>query len=145
MKRPELPHISEEMRHLFVLLGEEVVRWPGVNVRPMFGMRAFYRANIVFAMLPEKRALESPSAIAYKVATGAKEKERKKWKLFKLTSAQELGAALAVLDEAYRKSESAFPQQYKRLRLRWAGTMAAPRIHFWHGEARPIHPEFGFL
>jgi hypothetical protein len=70
----------------------------------MFGMRAFYRANIVFAMLPEKRALESPSAIAYKVATGANEEEGKKWKLFKLTSAQELGAALAVLDEAYRKA-----------------------------------------
>ena len=104
MKRPKLPHISEEMRHLCVLLGEEVVRWPGVNVRPMFGMRAFYRANIVFAMLPEKRALESPHAIAYKVATGAKKKEGKKWKLFKLTSAQELGAALAVLDEAYRKA-----------------------------------------
>jgi hypothetical protein len=67
-------------------------------------MRAFYGANIIFAMLPEKRALESPRAIAYKVATGAKEKEGKKWKLFKLTSAQELGAALAVLDEAYRKA-----------------------------------------
>src|SRR5712692_11873605 len=44
-----------------------------------------------------------------------------------------------------RQSESAFPQQYKRLRLRWAGAMAAPRIHFWHGEARPVHPEFAFL
>jgi hypothetical protein len=104
MKRPKLPHISEEMRHLCVLLGEEILRWPGVNVRPMFGMRAFYRANIVFAMLPEKRALKSPHAIAYKVATGAKKKEGKKWKLFKLTSPQELDAALAVLDEAYRKT-----------------------------------------
>jgi hypothetical protein len=103
MKRPKLPHISEEMRHLCVLLGEEVVRWPGVNVRPMFGMLAFYRANIVFAMLPEKRALESPRAIAYKVSTGTKKKEGKKWKSFELTSAKELGTALAVLDESYRK------------------------------------------
>jgi hypothetical protein len=69
----------------------------------MFGMRAFYRANIVFAMLPEMHALESPHAIAYKVATGTENKEGKKWKLFELTSAQELGTALAVLDEAYRK------------------------------------------
>jgi len=98
-----LPHISEEMRHLCVLLGEEVVRWPGVNVRPMFGMRAFYRANNVFAMLPEKRALENPHAISYKVATGTKKKEGKKWKFFELTTAKELGTALAVLDEAYRK------------------------------------------
>jgi hypothetical protein len=44
-----------------------------------------------------------------------------------------------------RQSESAFPQQYKRLQLRWAGAMAAPRIHFWHGEVRPVHPEFAFL
>jgi hypothetical protein len=104
MKRPKLPHISEEMRHLCVLLGEEILRWPGVSARPMFGMRAFYRANIVFAMLPEKRALESADAFAYKVATGAKKKEGKKWRLLKLTNAQELGAALAVLGEAYRKA-----------------------------------------
>ena len=87
-----------------MLLGEEVARWPGVNVRPMFGMRAFYRANIVFAMLPEKRALESPHAIAYKIATGTKRKEGKKWIFFELTSAQELGTPLAVLGEAYRKA-----------------------------------------
>ena len=34
MKRPNLPHISEDRPHLCVLLGEDVVRWPGVNVRP---------------------------------------------------------------------------------------------------------------
>jgi hypothetical protein len=104
MERPKLPHISDEMRHLCVLLGEEILRWPGVNVRPMFGMRAFYRANIVFAMLPEKRALGSPQAIAYKVAMGGRKQEGKKWKLFELTSVQELGAGFAVLDEAYRKA-----------------------------------------
>ena len=104
MKRPKLPYTSEEMRRVCVLLGEEVMRWPGVNVRPMFGMRAFYRADIVFAMLPEKRALESPHAIAYKVATGTKKEEGKKWKFFELTSAHELGTALAMLDEAYRKA-----------------------------------------
>jgi hypothetical protein len=104
MERPKLPHISDEMRHLCVLLGEEILRWPGVNVRPMFGMRAFYRANIVFAMLPERHALGSPQAIAYKVATSAKKKDGKKWRLLELTSVQELGAALAVLDKAYRKA-----------------------------------------
>ena len=41
-----------------------------VTVRPMFGMRAFYRVKVVFAMLPEKRALGSPQAIAYKVTQG---------------------------------------------------------------------------
>ncbi len=104
LERPKLPHVSDEMRHLYMLLSEEILRWPGVNVRPMFGMRAFYRANIVFAMLPEERALGSPQAIAYKVATSAKKKDGKKWRLLELTSVQELGAALAVLDEAYRKA-----------------------------------------
>ena len=104
MTRPELRPVSEEMRKLCFLLGEEILRWPGVSARPMFGMRAFYRGDAVFAMLPDKRALRDANAIAYKLATGAETREGKKWKLLGFTSAAEINGALAVLDKAYRKA-----------------------------------------
>jgi len=90
------------MAHLCALLAEELLRWPDVSTRPMFGMRAFYRAAVVFAMLPDKRALEIPGAIAYKRADGAKKTEGEKWQLFELKDERGLDGALVRLDQAYR-------------------------------------------
>lgn len=104
MTRPALRPVSEEMRKLCFLLGEELLRWPGVSARPMFGMRGFYRGDVVFAMLPDKRALRDANAIAYKLADGSETREGLKWKFFGITSASEINAALAVLDKAYRKA-----------------------------------------
>ena len=87
------------------MLGEELVRWPDVRTNPMFGMRAFYRGKIVFAMIPDKRAFENADSIMYKFADAAEKKEGKKWTLFKLTSAEELGAALEILDKAYSRAK----------------------------------------
>jgi hypothetical protein len=84
------------------LLSEELLHWPGVSARPMFGMRAFYHGAVVFAMLPDKRALESPTAIAYKLPVGAPRSEGEKWRLFELEGERDLGSALACLDKAYR-------------------------------------------
>jgi hypothetical protein len=83
------------MRRLCALLGEEILRWPDVRARPMFGMRAFYRGAVVFAMLPDKRALESPNAIAYKLPGG------KKWQQFELKDEGAIDKALACLNKAY--------------------------------------------
>jgi hypothetical protein len=105
MKRPKLPRISEEMRRMCVMLGDEMLRWPDVRVNPMFGMRAFYRGKVVFALIPDKRAFENADSILYKMANGAEKKEGKKWTRFKLTTAEELSAALELLDEAYRKAK----------------------------------------
>jgi hypothetical protein len=88
------------------MLGDEMLRWPEVRAHPMFGMRAFYRGKIVFAMLPDKRAFEDADSIMYKIANPADKKEGKKWKLLKLTEAENLAAALAVLDKAYRRAKS---------------------------------------
>jgi hypothetical protein len=104
MTRPKLKPVSEEMRKLCFLLGEELLRWPGVSERPMFGMRGFYREDVVFAMLPDKRALRDANAFAYKLADGSETREGQKWKLFGLSSAGEINAALAVLDKAYTKA-----------------------------------------
>jgi hypothetical protein len=105
MKRPKLPRISEEMRRMCVMLGNEMLRWPDVRTNPMFGMRAFYRRKTVFAMLPDKRAFEKADSIMYKMANAAEKREGKKWTLFKLTTAEDLGAALDILDKAYRKAK----------------------------------------
>ena len=91
------------MKHRSSLLAQELSRWPDVSMRPMFGLRAFYRGTVVFAMLPHKRGLESAKAIAYK-PSGAHSKEGGKWKLFKLEDDHDIGRALVILDKAYRKA-----------------------------------------
>src|ERR1700680_1948079 len=96
-RRPKLAPPSEEMRHTCVLLAEELVLWPEVSVRPMFGMRAFYRRTVIFAMLPDRRALENPRAIAYKLASGVQRKEGDKWKLFEMENERDIGQALTHL------------------------------------------------
>jgi len=70
----------------------------------MFGLRAFYRGAVIFAMLPDKRALESPTAIAYKLTGGTEKREGQKWQLFDLEEERDVGEALACLDKAYRKA-----------------------------------------
>jgi hypothetical protein len=105
MKRPKLPRISDGMRHICAMLGEEILRWPEVRMNPMFGMRAYYRGKIVFALIPDRRAFDDAESIMYKMANPADRKEGKKWKPFKLTTAEELGAALDILEKAYRKAK----------------------------------------
>jgi hypothetical protein len=73
-------------------------------MRPMFGLRAFYRGAAVFAMLPEKRALENAKAIAYKLPHGVQSNEGGKWKLFELEDDRDIDRALITLDKAYRKA-----------------------------------------
>jgi hypothetical protein len=103
-KRPALPLISEEMKRASSLLCQELLQWPGVSVRPMFGLRACYRGAEIFAMLPDKRALENPNAIAYKLPAGRKPREGRKWRLYELEGDRNMGDALACLDKAYRRA-----------------------------------------
>ena len=70
----------------------------------MFGLHAFYRGTVVFAMLPNKRALESAKAIAYKLPSRVQSREGGKWKLFELETDHDIARALANLDKAYRRA-----------------------------------------
>jgi hypothetical protein len=103
-KRPKLVPVSEEMRHICALLAEELLRWPDVSARPMFGLRAFYRGAVVFAMLPDKRALENPKAIAYKLPDGAKRSEGEKWQLCEIRNEYDIDNALGRLEKAYTRA-----------------------------------------
>ena len=86
------------------LIGQELLQWPGVSARPMFGLRAFYRGAVVFALIPDKRALESPQAIAYKLPDASQRREGPKWQLFELEEERDVGEALGCLNKAYRRS-----------------------------------------
>jgi hypothetical protein len=103
-KRPQLVAVSGEMRRVSSLLEQELLRWPDVKVRSMFGLRAFYRGVVIFAMLPDKRALENPQAIGYKLADGDPKRPGEKWLLFDLKNENEIDNALACLDTAYRRA-----------------------------------------
>ena len=101
--RPKLAPVSDEMRRICEMLARELLRWPDVSMRSMFGMRAVYRGKEVFAMLPDKRALENPNAIAYK-RFEVQSKDDEKWKLFELENEEHIGSALVYLDRAYTKA-----------------------------------------
>jgi hypothetical protein len=93
------------MRRLSALLGKELLRWPDVKEKPMFGMRAFYRKDAVFALLPAARTMDRPNSIAYKLADkDHTTREGKKWRLFDIENEAGLTEALQVLDEAYCKA-----------------------------------------
>jgi len=94
--RTKLPLVPEEMRRVFSLLAEEVCTWPDVHTRLMFGFRAVYRGGVIFAMLPDKRSLEMPNAIAYKRGG--------KWLAFEVKGEEGIGEVLAVLESAYARA-----------------------------------------
>jgi hypothetical protein len=106
ISRPKFSRTSEEMRRLSALLGEELLRWPDVSERPMFGMRAFYRKETIFALLPAARTMDRPNTIAYKFADEDRTmREGKKWRLFDVEGESSIAEALQVLDEAYCKAD----------------------------------------
>ncbi len=98
--------ISDEMAHRCSLLAAEILTWPDVSGRSMFGYRAFYRGAVIFAMFPEKRMLESPTAIAYKVYdrrpnAPRPNREGPNWHVFELNDDRSVARAIATLEKAY--------------------------------------------
>jgi len=70
----------------------------------MFGLHAFYRGAVVFAMLPDKRALESPNAFAHKLPDDLRKREGQKWRLCELKNERDIDGALAHLRAAFIKA-----------------------------------------
>lgn len=106
IKRPTFPKVSEDMKRRSALLADEVRRWPETRIGTMFGMTSVYRGDTIFALLPCKRGLEMPNAIATK-ENGPGKKEAKKWQSFVIATDNDLGAALKHLEEAYSKANTA--------------------------------------
>ena len=66
-ERPRFARPSEEMRRIGAMLGEELQTFPGVSIRPMFGMVAYFRDGLIFAALPRTKTLGSPNSIIFKL------------------------------------------------------------------------------
>ena len=118
--RPKMARISDEMKYLCAMLGEEVRTWPGVTSRSMFGMLGYYRSGAVFAALPVTRAIGSANGIIFKMrgmsaaqtdrasrdlrlGTGTNIKAQR-WHSFEIHSEDDLRDALWWLGQAYESA-----------------------------------------
>ena len=125
-KNPDLIPVSDEMRRWCALLADEVIRWPGVTSRKMFGMNALYRGGVIFAAVSDKRALISAHSIIFKMqqptkaesARLAKDSRTKlhfgigqKWFGYEIHEDHDLTGALDWLAVAYDHARKAPPKK----------------------------------
>lgn len=113
-----MPKPAEEMRQWAGLLERELLSWPGVSARAMFGCVLFYRARKPFAVLPRTRALGTPNSVNFKFtkmpAAWKRELERDEraqaetmggtWKVFELRSGDDMKDALRWFERAFRQA-----------------------------------------
>ncbi len=95
---------SLEMQAWCSILGHEMLRWPGVKMCHVFGTCAFYRRKVMFAILPDKRSLDSSTAISFRGAPKNPASREEDWQTFELKNGDLVNAALVSLEKAYRDS-----------------------------------------
>ena len=124
-KRSPMKVASERMRMLGEGLRSELEKWPDVTVKRAFGMKLVYRGEVVFAALPDTKAIyhedaimlkfaeekpalvkrmeSDPHFISAKMATGRSSKsEGRKWRFFLIREDADLHAAIEWLAEAHK-------------------------------------------
>ncbi len=116
--RPKLPRVSEEMKRIVALLEAEILAWPNVTSRPMFGLNAIYCGRNIFAVLPRTRAMDVPDSIGFRLLKRSQriiaelhKDERivstpaSKWISLVIQSDSEIQDALHWLSRAYREAK----------------------------------------
>ena len=111
-ERPKLFKVDSEMQRWCALLGEELLAWPDVTAKPMFGMTGFYHGKSIFAAIPRTKApvtarsllikLASLNDVRLKPASGP----GSGWVAFELESSNDINEALLWLERAYEKNSS---------------------------------------
>ncbi len=118
-QRPELLPISEETRRWSVLLESELLSWPAVIAKRMFGFRALYRGKKIFAALPHSRGFgpvasillkfdPMPPALSQRAESDARlhgNSPGKGWFSFTLSSDADLHDALEWLNRSYESAK----------------------------------------
>jgi len=113
---PKLPRVPEEMRQWSDLLLREILGWPDVSSRPMFGMTAVYRGNAIFGVLPRTCAMGTPYSVSFKILWRNPSLKKRldadprvlpsardaKWISFELQSGDDLPDAIRWFAQAYR-------------------------------------------
>src|SRR5262249_45664098 len=116
-KMPKFFAVDEEMKHRAALLEGELVTWPGVKTKPMFGMISFFRKGAIFAAVPRTKTLRSATSIILKFdpvpdSLGEKIKVEPRiaegapgpgagWHAFEVASHEDIKEALWWLNQAY--------------------------------------------
>jgi hypothetical protein len=120
-RRATFAPISEDMRRWSALLEAELVTWPGVSTKSMFGFLSFYRADRIFAALPRTRGFHSwssfilkfnpmPAALLAKARADARMDTNtrvpgKGWFSFEIASEGDLRDVLGWLAHAYQAAK----------------------------------------
>ena len=106
-ERPRLFKIDTEMQRWCALLEQELLAWPKVSAKPMFGMIGFYHGKRIFAAIPRTRAAETARSLLIKLP-GLIDKRLKRasgpgsdWVAYELESANDITEALTWLERAY--------------------------------------------
>ena len=113
-----MPKAAEEMRQWAALLERELLSWPGVSARPMFGCVLFFRERKPVAVLPRSRGLGSAISVnflfsklpaAWKRELEGDERAQAEtmggtWKVFELRSGDDMKDALRWFDRAFRQA-----------------------------------------
>ena len=121
VSRASFAPIAQEMRRWSSLLETELMTWPDVNTKAMFGFLSFYRAGKIFAALPRTRGFNSssslilefnplPAPLLAKARADARMDTNtrvpgKGWFSFEVASKCGLRDALAWLDHAYQAAK----------------------------------------
>jgi hypothetical protein len=115
-ERPKMPPISEEMKQWSAMLKAELIGWPHVTSRPMFGMSGIYRHKRIFAALPVTRGFDTPSSIIFRFDPMPADLNQRalkepritpgtRWFSFEIGSAEDLRDALWWLNQAYEAAK----------------------------------------
>ena len=115
---PQFFKVTDETRRWAALIASDVMTWPRVTTRKMFGLKSFYRGAAIFGAVPESRALFSANAIIFKLVRVTPSLHARvkadpkvsisggpgqKWFAFQLAGPEDIHAALAWLGEAYER------------------------------------------
>ena len=106
-ERPRLFKIDAEMQRWCALLEQELLAWPEVSAKPMFGMIGFYHGKSIFAAIPRTRAAQTARSLLIKLP-GVNDKRLKRssgkdsdWVAYELESENDITDALTWLERAY--------------------------------------------
>ena len=122
--RPKLLPVSEETRRWSALLESEVLSWPGVGAKRMFGFHTLYRGKRIFAALPHSRGVGPEASVLLKLdpvpPTLLKRAESdvrlhanrpgRGWFSFTLNSDTDLHDALGWLNHCYESAKKGRPR-----------------------------------
>jgi luciferase-like monooxygenase len=128
-KHPRMPRVSPEMRQVSEFLLQELLSWPGVTSKAMFGMTAVYRGKEIFGAVPRTRAIGSACAVSFKIAKKTPamvkvlaaerrivppEHKEPKWISFEVQSERDIAGALEWFERAYAEAKKANGKTAKR-------------------------------